>query len=153
MAVAPAYRYDYASAQPERQPSPAVRVVPGSKHTANPTLSSAAVTGVKVLVACLIVFLVISFVRIGLASAAYGTASAASDLRTQIADARTTSESLAVQESLLSSPSNIRTQAEHLSMKAGVATEELALSADPVAIDSAGNLSFSGSVSRLAQQG
>ena len=36
----------------------------------------------------------------------------ASDLRTQIADARTTGESLAVQESLLSSPSNIRTQAD-----------------------------------------
>ena len=88
------------------------------------------------------------------ASAAYSTASQASDLRTQIADARTTGESLAVQESLLSSPSNIRTQAdEKLKMQAGVSSETITLSVDPVSIDSAGNLSFAGSVSRITSQG
>ena len=105
-------------------------------------------------IACLVVFLIIGFVRVGLASAAYSTASQASDLRTQIADARTTGESLAVQESLLSSPSNIRTQAdEKLKMQAGVSSETITLSVDPVSIDSAGNLSFAGSVSRITSQG
>ena len=55
---------------------------------------------------------------------------------------------------MLSSPSNIRTQAdEKLKMKAGVSTETITLSVDPVSIDSAGNLSFAGSASRIASQG
>lgn len=154
MAGVPAYRYDQEVAQPYRQSAPSVRVVPGRKHAVNPALSDFAVTAVKALIACLIVFLVIGFVRVGLASAAYSTASQASDLRTEIANARTTGESLAVQESLLSSPGNIRTQAdEKLNMKAGVSSETITLSVDPVSIDSAGNLSFAGSASRLAAQG
>ena len=77
-----------------------------------------------------------------------------SDLRAQISDARTTGESLAVQESLLSNPNNIRTEAgERLSMTAATNSSTMTLSADPVAIDSAGNLSFSESVSRLASEG
>ena len=154
MAGAPAYRYDHEIAQPYRQPAPSVRVVPGRKQAVNPALSDVAIVGIKALIACLIVFLFIGFVRVGLASAAYSTASQSSDLRTQIADARTTADSLAVQESLLSSPSNIRTQAdEKLKMKAGVSTETITLSVDPVSIDSAGNLSFAGSASRIASQG
>lgn len=154
MAGVPAYRYDHGSAQPYRQPAPSVRVVPGSKHTSNPVLSDFAIAGIKILIACLLVFLVIGFVRVGLASAAYTTASEANDLQTQVSDARTTAESLAVQESLLSSPSNIRTQAdEKLHMSSGISSETITLPVDPVAIDSAGNLSFAGSVSRIASQG
>ena len=156
MAGAPAYRYDHMAAEPSRQssPPPAVRVVPGRRHVANPALSDAWVTIIKAFIVCLVAFLLIGFVRVGLASAAYSTASQASSLRSDIATARTTSESLAVQESLLSSPSNIRTQAdERLKMSAAQPSETITLSADPVAIDSAGNLSFAGSVSRLASQG
>lgn len=155
MAAVPAYRYDRTSAaQPSRHaaPAPSVRVVPGRKQTVNPALSDTAVVAVKVLIACLIVFLAIGFVRVGLASAAYSLSSESTTLKSEIADARSTSESLAVQESLLSSPSNIKTQAqERLSMSAATTTETLTLSVDPVSIDSAGNLSFAGSVSRLAQ--
>ena len=154
MAGVPAYRYDHEVARSYSSSAPSVRVVPGRKHAVNPALSDFAVTGIKVVIACLVVFLIIGFVRVGLASAAYSTASQASDLRTQIADARTTGESLAVQESLLSSPSNIRTQAdEKLKMQAGVSSETITLSVDPVSIDSAGNLSFAGSVSRITSQG
>lgn len=154
MAGAPAYRYDREVAQPYRQPAPSVRVVPGRKHTANPVLSDFAIAGIKVLIGCLIALLLVGFVRVGLASAAYSTASEASDLRANIADARTTGESLAVQESLLSSPSNIRAQAEEkLKMTAGTSSETITLSVDPVAVDSAGNLSFAGSVSRITSQG
>lgn len=157
MAGAPAYRYDripLAGSAPARQtaPAPSVRVVPGRKQTANPPLSDTAVVAIKALIACFIVFLALGFVRVGLASAAYSLSSEATTLQAEIADARSTSESLAVQESLLSSPSNIKTQAqERLSMSAATSSETITLSADPVSIDSAGNLSFAGSVSRLAQ--
>lgn len=151
MAAAPAYRYNQV-AEPVRHstPAPSVRVVPGHKHTANPVLSDAAVTGIKVFIACLLAFLLIGFVRVSLASAAYSVASASSDLRAEVADARSEGESLAVQESLLSSPSNIRSAASDLGMKAAKSSGTITLAADPVAIDSAGNLSFAGSVARLA---
>lgn len=156
MSGMPAYRYDHAMPQPSRHEhsAPSVRVVRGRKHSAYPTLSDFHVLAIKMGVALLAVFLVIGFVRVALASAAYSTASEASSLRAQISDARTTGESLAVQESLLSSPSNIRTEAgNRLSMTAGSATETMTLSVDPVAIDSDGNLSFAQSVARLASQG
>ena len=73
MSSAPAYRYDHAAARPDRyrESAPSVRVVPGRKHTVYPTLSDGAVLGIKALIACVIVFLVIGFVRVGLSSAAY----------------------------------------------------------------------------------
>lgn len=154
MAGMPAYRYDHAQALPARQtrPAPAVRVVPGHKHTLNPALSDGAIFGIKVIIAVLVAFLVFGFVRVTLSSAAYDVASQASDMRAQVADARSTSDSLAVQESLLTSPSNLRAEAEsRLSMTEATASSTMTLSADPVAIDSAGNLSFAGSVSRLSQ--
>ena len=149
MSSAPAYRYDHAATRPARhlESAPSVRVVPGRKHAVYPTLSDGAVLGIKAIIACVIVFLVIGFVRVGLSSAAYSIASQSSDLRAQISDARTTGESLAVQESLLSNPNNIRTEAgERLSMTAATNSSTMTLSVDPVAIDSAGNLSFSESV-------
>ena len=113
MSSAPAYRYDHAATRPARhlESAPSVRVVPGRKHAVYPTLSDGAVLGIKAIIACVIVFLVIGFVRVGLSAAAYSIASQSSDLRAQISDARTTGESLAVQESLLSNPNNIRTEA------------------------------------------
>ncbi len=150
MAAAPAYQYNH-MAEPVRHssPAPSVRVVPGRKHTANPTLSDAAVTGIKVFIACLLAFLLIGFVRVSLASAAYGVASASSDLRAEVADARSEGESLAVQESLLASSGNIRAAATDLGMKAAESSGTITLAVDPVSIDSAGNLSFAGSVARL----
>lgn len=156
MAGASAYRYDY-SAQPARrpQPGPRVHVVRGTKHASHPVLSDAAVTLLKAAVVCMAVFLVLSFVRVGLASAAYGTASAATDLSAEVADARSTSESLTVQKSLLSSPTNIRNQAaaDKLNMAAPTEVTTLTLPADVVATDSEGNLSLSRSVSALSSLG
>ena len=155
MATAPAYRYDHAAA-PSRHvaPAPSVRVVPGRRHEINPTLSNSQVMAIKAIIACIVVFLIVGFIRVGLSSAAYTASSQASDLRGEIATARTTSESLAVQESLLSNPSNIRTQAEErLKMVSGKASSTITLSADPVAITSDGSLSLAGSVARLASQG
>ena len=73
MSSAPAYRYDHAATRPARhlESAPSVRVVPGRKHAVYPTLSDGAVLGIKAIIACVIVFLVIGFVRVGLSSAAY----------------------------------------------------------------------------------
>ena len=96
MSSAPAYRYDHAATRPARhlESAPSVRVVPGRKHAVYPTLSDGAVLGIKAIIACVIVFLVIGFVRVGLSSAAYSIASQSSDLRAQISDARTTANRL-----------------------------------------------------------
>ena len=58
MAGVPAYRYDHEVARPYSPSAPSVRVVPGRKHAVNPALSDFAVTGIKVVIACLVVFLI-----------------------------------------------------------------------------------------------
>ena len=162
MAGAPAYRFDYAGGsqaaraypRPNVSQSPSVRVVPGRKNIVDPVLSDAWVTGIKVVIAVMAVFLVIGFVRVGLASAAYSTASASSELSSEIADARSTGESLAVQKSLVASPSNLRHAAEEkLKMVSPSSLYTMTLPVDVVATDSSGNLSFSQSIERLASLG
>ncbi len=158
MAGMPAYRYDYATSAPARQypqttpkNNPSVRVVRGRKSISNPSISDSTVTLVKVGIVLMIVFLVIGFVRVGLASAAYSTASASSSLQTEIADARSMSDSLAVQKSLISSPSNLRAEAQKtLNMAAPTETTTMVLPVDVVATDSNGNLSLAQSVAQTA---
>ena len=95
MSSAPAYRYDHAATRPARhlESAPSVRVVPGRKHAVYPSFRWRRI-GIKAIIACVIVFLVIGFVRVGLSSAAYSIASQSSDLRAQISDARTTANRL-----------------------------------------------------------
>ena len=159
MAGAPAYRFDYAGGsqaaraypRPNVSQGPSVRVVPGRKNIVDPVLSDAWVTGIKVVIAVMAVFLVIGFVRVGLASS---TASASSELSSEIADARSTGESLAVQKSLVASPSNLRHAAEEkLKMVSPSSSYTMTLPVDVVATDSSGNLSFSQSIERLASLG
>ena len=156
MAV-PAYRYDRMpatrTAPQTRRPAPAVRVVPGRK-SANPTLSDAAVTLLKVAMVLMAVFLVVSFLRVGLASAAYSAASASTSLSSQIEDARSEGESLAVQKSLISNPGNLRTAAqEKLQMTYPESVGTLVMPVDVVAVDDSGTLSLTQSLSRLSHAG
>ena len=171
MAAQPAYRYDYAgssargygyaygTAAPARRAheprrTPDVRVVPGRKHINEPTLSPTAVMVVKAIVVCLIVFLMVGFARVGLASGAYSVASASSDLRGQITEARAVSDSLAVEKGMLVSPANLREAAStELALAAPSTYEQLTLPADLVVTDAQGNLSLSGSIARVAEQG
>lgn len=162
MAGAPAYQFDYAGdsraarayPRPNGAPNPSVRVVPGRKSIVDPVLSDAWVTGIKIVIAILAIFLVIGFVRVGLASAAYSVASASSELSAEIADARSAGESLAVQKSLVASPSNLRHAAEEkLKMVSPSSSTTITLPVDVVATDSAGNLSLAQSVERLASLG
>jgi hypothetical protein len=162
MAGAPAYRYDYAGGSqvkktyqyPEGAPNPSVRVVPGRKSIVDPVLSDTWVVAIKAVIAILAIFLVIGFVRVGLASAAYSAASTSSELSSQIEEARSSANALTVQKSLVANPSNLRQTAEDkLKMTASTSTETITLPTDVVATDSTGNLSFSQSLERLASIG
>lgn len=152
MAGAPAYRYDTAVQQPVRERvQPSVRVVPGRKQETHPGLSDFHVFIVKVIVAVLAVVLCIGFIQVGLASAAYSTASASSELRSEIATMRSEGQSLAVQKSLIATPSNLRTiAADELKMAAPAAATTLTLEPDVVAFDAAGNLSLTESIAQVA---
>lgn len=152
MAGAPAYRYDTAVQQPVREHvQPSVRVVPGHKQATRPGLSDLHVLIVKAVVAVLAVVLCIGFIQVGLASAAYSAASTSSELRSEIATMRSEGQSLAVQKSLIASPSNLRIiAADELKMAAPGATATLTLDPDVVAFDSSGNLSLTGSIAYAA---
>ncbi|WP_251198329.1 hypothetical protein [Anaerotardibacter muris] len=152
MAGAPAYRYDTAVQQPVRERvQPSVRVVPGQKQEKHSTLSNFHVVVVKAVVAVLAVVLCIGFIQVGLASAAYSAASASSELRSEIATMRSEGQSLAVQKSLIASPSNLRTMAtEELKMTAPGAAATITLEPDVVAIDASGNLSLTQSIAQAA---
>ena len=152
MAGAPAYRYDTAVQQPVRaRVTPPVRVVPGHKQQTHPGLTDFHVLVVKAVVAVLAVVLCIGFIQVGLASAAYSAASASSELRSEIATMRSDGQSLAVQKSLIASPSNLRTiAADELKMAAPATTTTLTLEPDVIAFDGAGNLSLTGSIAHAA---
>lgn len=152
MAGAPAYRYDTAVQQPLREHvQPPVRVVPGRKQEKQAGLSDLHVLVVKIFAAVLAVVLCIGFIQVGLASAAYSAASASSELRSEIATMRSEGQSLAVQKSLIASPSNLRTiAADQLKMAAPASTATLTLEKDVVAFDASGNLSLVGSIASVA---
>ncbi len=64
---------------------------------------------------------------------------------------RSEGQSLAVQKSLIASPSNLRTiAADELKMAAPGASATLTLDPDVVAFDSSGNLSLTGSIAYAA---
>ena len=107
MAAMPAYRYDYAgSAQPARRErevpqSPQIHVVRGRKTSTNPAISDRAVFAVRVVVFFLVLALIVGFARVGIAAAAYTTASQASELRSEISIERQAGSGLVIQESAL----------------------------------------------------
>lgn len=152
MAGAPAYRYDTAVQSPVREhQQPPVRVVPGHKHEIQHGLTDFHVLVVKVIVAALAVVLCIGFIQVGLASAAYSAASASSELRSEIATMRSDGQSLAVQKSLIASPSNLRTiAADQLKMAAPAPASTITLEPDVVAFDASGNISLTESIAAVA---
>ncbi|MEQ3363194.1 cell division protein FtsL [Raoultibacter massiliensis] len=150
MGAAPAYRY------PERMPerSPRVRVVPGGRPQNRPdTVSSSAIFLAKAFAVVLVVFALLGFVRIGLASATVTTALSADELSTNIDSARSEGNELEVRQSYLSNPTNVKQEA---ASKLGMSEPEQALTitleADVVATDASGNLSLASSVEAASAQ-
>ena len=144
MGAAPAYRY------PERIPeqSPRVRVVPGGKPSKNPdSIPSSAVFLAKVFAAVLVVFALLGFVRIGLASATVTTALSADEISTSIDSARSEGNELEVRQSYLSNPANVKQEAaSRLGMAEPGEALTITLGEDVVATDANGNLSLASSV-------
>jgi hypothetical protein len=107
----------------------------------------------KVLLVFLLCFVAIGFVRIGLNTASYAMASQSADMRVEINDMKSAGESLAIQGSLLTSPSHLRDQARgSLGMHAPEYTGTLTLPKDIVQTNSAGDLSLSSSLAVVAAQ-
>lgn len=150
MGAAPAYRY------PEWIPrqSPRVRVVPGGKPSyRSDSIPSSAVFLAKVLAVAFVVFALLGFVRIGLASATVTTALSAGELSTDIDSARSEGNELEVRQSYLSNPANVKQEAaSRLGMSEPEGTLAIALAEDVVATDANGNLSLSTSIRAASAQ-
>ena len=157
MAGAPAYSYNNASAAPPRQPQqsprtrPAITVVPGRKHQAQPDISPTLRTLCVIAVVVMACFLVLGLARVGIAASAYEVASQASDMRAHISDARSVQESLAVEKSSVANPITLRAEAaDRLHMAAPQSVGTLSLPADVVVYDGVGNLSLTQSIASVA---
>lgn len=139
MGAAPAYKY------PERIPerSPKVRVVPGGRPSSRPdSISSSALFLAKALAVVLVVFAILGFARIGLASATVTTAVTADGIANSINTARSEGNELEVRQSHLSNPSNVKDAASALGMVEPTDALTLKLEKDIVSVDSEGNLSL-----------
>ncbi len=149
--AAPAYQYRSAERAPQ-QFEPRIRVVPGrGAGQAQNTLPSSVIFLAKVFAVILVVFALLGFVRIGLASATVTTALSSQEISTEIEAARSAGNSLEVRESYLSNPSNIRLEASKLKMAAATDASVITLPKDVVITDEQGNLSLSMSLAAATQ--
>lgn len=150
--AAPAYRYPERAPQRAPQKTTPVRVVPGQgKPTTVDALPSSVIMIAKIFAVFFIVFALLGFVRIGLASATVTTAVATEEVASKIESERSAGNELEVRESYLSNPTNLKAEATKLKMGAASETGILTLSKDVVVTDSAGNLSLIGSLRAASQ--
>lgn len=148
--TAPAYRYS------EHAPkaAPSIQVVPGhGMRIQTDGLSPTVLFLAKAFAVLMVVFAILGFVRIGLASATVNTALASEKISTQIDAARSSGSDLEVRESLLSNSTYIKTQATGLKMEEATEVATITLAQDVVATDEAGNLSLSSSLKTASLQG
>lgn len=143
--------YQYPERAPER--SPRIRVVPGQKPTTRQeTIPPSVLFVTKIMAVFFVVFALLGFVRIGLASATVTTAVSTEDVLAQIEAARSTGNELEVRESYLSNPTYLKSEAARLSMVTPTETTVISLDPDIVSTDREGNLSLVGSL-KIASQG
>ena len=147
--------YLYGSAAPaySRGAGAEFDVIPGRRTSQGVvTLPQSIVTVAKLIVVAALVVAALCFVRVGLTAATVSTSIESDSLSAQIETARTVGGDLEVQQSQLSNSMHIRVKAASLGMAAPVDTQTIVLPADPVAVDGAGNLSLSESVSTMSNQ-
>lgn len=147
--------YVHGAAAPDlRSANPDVNVFAGRGRSAEASsLPQSIVSAFRVGVVVAIVVAALCCVRVGLAAANVSATIATSELSSQIESQRTAGNDLEVQQSQLSNSMHIRIAAEGLGMAAPAATEAVVLSEDIIATDASGNLSLSGSLSSMANQG
>lgn len=149
---AQAYDYHYVrgSAAPRLRREQRVRVV----HARRPVeaVSPQVVMMARVALVAIALFAVIAFARIGLHTATVNVMTRNDAIAAQIAEVRSTSSSLEVQESTKGNPTNIKRAAKKLGMSAPASTETLMIGEDIVALDDNGNLSLSKSLAVAAAE-
>ena len=109
------------------------------------------VTAARLAIVALVVIAILGLVRIALTSATVATLIESDSLSAQIEEARTTGTSLEMQQSVLSSPSNIKSAIKRLGMTAPGEAEVITLEPDVVAVDAQGTLSLSDSVKNVVR--
>lgn len=153
MSAQPAYRA-YPERVPARDPRTRVRVVPGRAPRREPAKSTSPVRTVTLaIVVAVVAVTLVAFLRVTLAAATVTTAMQSQDLESQISDARSTGSSLEVSQSLLSSPTRVRQEAERLGMATPSSVETMTLPQDVVQTNDDGSLSLSKSVAVVAGTG
>lgn len=152
MSAYPAYNYGSTARKLNDMPRQPFEVVPGGKRNhEQDTASSAVMLFAKILIAGVIVFAMIGAIRITLSSATVALALETKQLDSQIEDARDVGSSLEVEQSALSNPSRIKTEAERIGMQTPASTTVIDISDDIVETDSNGALSLSASIDVLSQ--
>lgn len=143
--------YQYPQRAPER--TPRIRVVPGQRpSTQQETISPSVVMVARIMAVFFVIFALLGFVRIGLASATVTTAVSTEDVLEQIDVARSTGNELEVRESYLSNPTHLKSEAGKLNMVVPDETTVLTLDPDIVVTNAEGSLSLVGSL-KIASQG
>lgn len=130
-------------------------VIPGRRGTSSDvvTLPASIISVAKAIVVVSLIVAALCCVRVGLSAASITTSIEANKLSAQIESARSYGSDLEVQQSRLSNSTHIRVEAASLGMAAPENAVAVVLGADVVATDAAGNLSLSGSIAALENQG
>lgn len=149
--------YLYGSSAPSlsRGSQTEFEVIPGRRGASSDvaTLPSSIIGAAKAVVVVALVIVMVCCVRVGLSAASITASIEANRLSTQIENARSYGSDLEVQQSRLSNSTHIRVEAASLGVTPPEKTVAVVLGADVVATDEAGNLSLSGSIAALENQG
>lgn len=149
--------YLYGSSAPSlsRGSQTEFEVIPGRRGASSDvaTLPSSIIGAAKAVVVVALVIAMVCCVRVGLSAASITASIEANRLSTQIENARSYGSDLEVQQSRLSNSTHIRVEAASLGVTPPEKTVAVVLGADVVATDEAGNLSLSGSIAALENQG
>lgn len=123
----------------------------GARNVESKALPGVAVMAIKAMAAFVVVFALVGVGRISLSSISVAAAIEANQLSQDIYAAREAGNSLEVEQSMLSNPTRIKTEATKLGMNEPSQTHFIVLPEDVVVTDAEGNLSLSGSIAAIAK--
>ena len=144
----PLYEPAERSYAPERENVRAIRTDGARQSALN---ASVLITAAKLAAVVLVVVAALSLARIAITSAAVSTMIESDTISAQIEEARTTGVGLEMEQSVLTSPSALKSAVKSLGMVAPAEVGTIVLDPDVVALDESGALSLSGSVKNVAQ--
>lgn len=151
--AAPKRSFFSPSSQPQKKTAPTRRVdvVPGgNKSKATSAAHALALRVAKIALVAIIAFAGIGFGRITLASATVTEAMEAREIRNNMEEMRSSISDMQVEQSSLSNPVRIKSEAEALGMSSPAVTHVLDLSGDIVITEKDGSLSLTGSLNAAA---